>query len=343
MNKKGKDGIVMNGSEIGLRDAIERYLEFCVSKQLRPRTMKAYRQGLELFAAWSEQKEKAETVQHIGAEMIRRYIVDLQTRGKYTLSSKAMGKNHQDPKKRRDYNLRITNTTINNYIRYLRAFFIWMEEEEYIEKTPMKRIRTLPNQRRPKEYLDDAEILALFSVFDRENYYEYRDAMIMMVMLDSGTRIGETLSIESQQVDFKECSLFLPAEKTKGKRARTVFFSEETAEKLQTWMRYKEERCDSSYLFPTRKGGKMLRVAQYENSFKRYIKRTGIKKSVSPHTLRNNFARRCLLSGMDIYTLSRILGHSSVTITERAYLDIRDIELKSKYKNHSPIERIFHP
>ena len=49
------------------------------------------------------------------------------------------------------------------------------------------------------------------------------------------------------------------------------------------------------------------------------MKRSGIKKHVSPHTLRNNFAKRCLMAGMDIYTLSKILGHSSVTITEQGY------------------------
>ena len=48
--------------------------------------------------------------------------------------------------------------------------------------------------------------------------------------------------------------------------------------------------------------------------------RAGIDKAISPHALRNNFAKRCLMAGMDVYTLSRILGHSSVSVTEKAYL-----------------------
>ena len=78
---------------------------------------------------------------------------------------------------------------------------------------------------------------------------------------------------------------------------------------------------------PFRYSGEMLGVRNYEANFRKYLHRTQINKPVSPHTIRNNFAHRCLMSGMDIYTLSRILGHSSVTITERAYLDVKDEEL----------------
>ena len=72
------------------------------------------------------------------------------------------------------------------------------------------------------------------------------------------------------------------------------------------------------------------------------MKRSGIKKHVSPHTLRKNFAKRCLMAGMDIYTLSKILGHSSVTITEQAYLDVTDADIKKRYSKFSPVENIYY-
>ena len=84
-----------------------------------------------------------------------------------------------------------------------------------------------------------------------------------------------------------------------------------------------------------------MQVRNYEANFRRYLKRTTITKHVTPHTLRNNFAKRCLLSGMDIYTLSRILGHSSVKVTEKAYLDVKDHELRKKYVQHSPLEKVY--
>ena len=63
-------------------------------------------------------------------------------------------------------------------------------------------------------------------------------------------------------------------------------------------------------------------------------------EGVDIHALRNNFAKRCLMNGMDIYTLSRILGHSSVSVTENAYLDLTDRDLRHRYQNFSPIENM---
>lgn len=60
-------------------------------------------------------------------------------------------------------------------------------------------------------------------------------------------------------------------------------------------------------------------------------------KEASPHGLRNNFAKRCLMQGMDIYTLSRILGHSSVTVTEKCYLDLDDEDIRKNYQKYSPL------
>ena len=84
----------------------------------------------------------------------------------------------------------------------------------------------------------------------------------------------------------------------------------------------------------------LLQVANFEKNFGKYCQRARITKRVSPHTLRNNFAKRCLLAGMDIYTLSRILGHNSVEITEQAYLDVKEHDLKKQYVRFSPVESI---
>ena len=145
-----------------------------------------------------------------------------------------------------------------------------------------------------------------------------------------------------EQIDLLGRSIELPAEKTKGRTARTVFFSRKVEKELRHWIQFKDRYCESNYAFPVKHSGRMMKVSQYESNFRKYIERSGIKKHISPHTLRNNFAKRCLLSGMDIYTLSRILGHSSVTVTEQAYLDIYDKELKGKYYKFSPLDNIYY-
>lgn len=77
-----------------------------------------------------------------------------------------------------------------------------------------------------------------------------------------------------------------------------------------------------------------------KKSFKKYVKRAKINKNITPHGLRNNFARRFLLSGGDIFMLSKILGHSSVTVTEKAYLDVTIEDIREKYKRYSLLENM---
>ena len=105
-------------------------------------------------------------------------------------------------------------------------------------------------------------------------------------------------------------------------------------------MRYRDRYIETKYLFPVKATGLPVEIRSFESNFRRYIERAGIKKGATPHALRNNFAKRCLMAGMDIYTLSRILGHSSVTVTEQAYLDLTDNDLRRRYQEFSPIENM---
>lgn len=111
--------------------------------------------------------------------------------------------------------------------------------------------------------------------------------------------------IEDVHIDFTKRCIFLPAENTKGKKDRYVFFSQKTAVELKRWVQYRDRYTNSKYLFCTKRG-LPLKVHYFEKNFTKYTQRIGIKEA-SPHTLRNNFAKRFLMSGGDIYTLSKIL------------------------------------
>lgn len=82
-----------------------------------------------------------------------------------------------------------------------------------------------------------------------------------------------------------------------------------------------------------------MQVNNFETNVRKYAKRVGLK-NIHPHVFRNNFAKRFLMNGGDIYTLSRLLGHSSVTITEKAYLDLTQEDLAALYRNHSPLKNM---
>lgn len=99
------------------------YMSYCQSRQLREKTMLSYEQSLKLFALWLEASEGVTQVEQIKEATIRRYIIELQTRGKYTCSARTDTRYADEVRCRRDYNGKITNVTINNYLRNISPFF----------------------------------------------------------------------------------------------------------------------------------------------------------------------------------------------------------------------------
>lgn len=316
---------------------IDEYLYFCQSRRLRPKTMQSYEQTLRLFERWAREQEQIESPLEVREQTIRHYICELQERGKYSFCARDETKGSDCPEHRRDYCEQMSITTINNYIRNLRAFFNWFAEETSMKDCPMRRIRLLENERKAREYLEDEEVRRLLNSFEKARFSEYRDVVATALILDTGMRLRECLLLKGDQIDLTECTVTLSAEITKGRKSRTVFFSAKTAKLLRSWLRFKDRYATTEYLFPVKSTGEPVENGTFETNFKRYIARAGIEKDISPHALRNNFAKRCLMNGMDIYTLSRILGHSSVTITEQAYLDLTDTDLRRRYQQFSPL------
>lgn len=319
---------------------ISEYLYYCQSRRLRRKTIASYDQTLRLFERWAMETAGITTPEEVREQTIRHYICDLQERGKYSFYADEKQKETNHPERRRDFRQPVSVTTINNYIRNLRAFFNWFYYDRLERDNPMRHIRQLENTRSPREYLEDNEVQRLLNNFDKSYFPEYRDSIITMLILDSGMRLGECLLITTDQISITERVIEIPAEHAKGRKSRSVFFSIKTARALQRWLQYKDRYIETSYLFPVKATGLPLEIRTFETNFKRYITRSGITKDISPHALRNNFAKRCILAGMDIYSLSRILGHSSVTVTEQAYTDLTNKDLMRCYQSFSPIENM---
>ena len=316
---------------------IDEFMIYCRSRQLREKTMLSYEQSLRLFERWCKEQLEIETVDKVSEGVIRRYINDLQERGKYTFYSDDQKKEVNHPDRRRDFRKPVSVCTINNYIRNLRVFFNWLEIEYLIKRNPMKKVRQIKTNRKAKEYIKDEDFKRLVGCLDKSYFSEHRDYVMIMLMLDSGMRLGECSCLLMEDLMLGKRQIVLRAEITKGRKDRVTYFSAKTETILRRWLQYKDRYVDSEYLFPVKSTGNHIEVSNFETNFKSYLRRSRLDESISPHCLRNNFAKRCLMNGMDIYTLSRILGHSSVTVTERAYLDLTDEDIGKRYQHYSPV------
>ena len=316
---------------------IDEFMVFCRSRQLREKTMNSYEQTLRLFERWCAEELNITTVDKVSESVIRRYILNLQERGKYSFYANDKAKEINYPDRRRDFRKPISPITINNYIRNLRVFFNWLDRDYILKKNPMRKVQQLKVNRQAKEFITDDEFKKLTRSLDKSYYPEHRDYAMIMLMIDSGMRIGECSVLLVEDIDLAHRKIFLRAEITKGRKDRFVFFSSKTETILRRWLQFKDRYVESAYLFPTKPNKTPIQVSNFETNFKHYLRRAKLSESISPHCLRNNFAKRCLMSGMDIYTLSKILGHSSVKVTEEAYLDLNEDDLSKRYQHYSPL------
>lgn len=302
------------------------------------KTILSYEQTLRLFATYLKNEKEIVNATKATEKIIREYINYIMERGKYTVAADEKTKDANLPENRKDYGKKITKTTINNYIRNIKVFFSYLKEQNTLKVNPMLNIKQLKNERKPKDFISDQDFLRLLKQIDVSKTHEYRDKIIILLLLDTGMRIGECLLITIEDLDMVNRSILLPSENTKGKKDKYVYFSQEMQKELRRWLQYKDRYLESEYLFPTAKGSPIL-IRTFEKKIKEYGERAGLAE-IHPHMMRNNFAKRFLMAGGNIYTLSKILGHSSVTVTEKAYLDLTDADIRKSYQNFSPLANL---
>ena len=315
---------------------IDDFMNYCEYRNLSKKTLLSYEQTLRLFSRYLIDTYKINRSEQVTQQIILNYINDTKERGKYTVVANENTKKTNNPQNRGDYGKKVSIVTLNNYIRNLKVYFNYMYENRIIKKNPTQKIKLIHVPRKAKGYMNDIEVNNLLKCFDLSRFHEYRDCVITELLFDTGMRLGECLLIkEKTDINFAERTIFLPADNTKGKKDRYVFFSVQMATELKRWLQYKDRYKESEYVFCTIKGT-VLQERSFESNFSNYGERIG-KKEINPHLLRNNFAKRFLMNGGDIFTLSKILGHSSIKVTEQCYLDLQTEDLKKQYEKHSPL------
>lgn len=321
---------------------VDDFMNYCDYKELSKKSMRSYEQTLRLFIRYlkdrneEQNKSKITNTGQIKEQDIKEYLANIKERGKYTVVADDNTKKFNNPQNRQDFGKKVSIATVNNYTRNLKVYFNYMYENRLIKVNPMKNIKTVKTPRKVVGYMADKDFNNLLKCFDLSKFHEYRDYVITELIFDTGMRLGECLAIRDEtDINFTDRTIFLPAENTKGKKDRYVFFSIKMATELKRWLQYRDRYKDSEYCFCTIKGTK-LKGSNFEKNFTKYGERIG-KREIHPHQLRNNFAKRFLMNGGDIYTLSKILGHSSVQVTEQAYLDLETEDLRQMYQKHSPL------
>ena len=198
-----------------------------------------------------------------------------------------------------------SKVTIDNIRRILSSFFSWLEEENHILKSPVRRIHKVKTGKTVKEtYTDEAlEIM-------RDSCETDRDLAMIDLLASTGLRVGEMVKLNRADIDFqeRECIVF-----GKGDKERRVYFDARTKIHL---MRYLDSRTDSNpALFVSLQSPhNRLQISGVEVRLRVLGRKLGISK-VHPHKFRRTLATMAIDKGMPIEQVQRLLGHQSIDTT----------------------------
>ena len=198
-----------------------------------------------------------------------------------------------------------SRVTIDNLRRIFSSFFAWMEDEDYIAKSPVRRIHKVRTESLVKEVISDEHMEVL-----RDNCEEIRDLAIIDLLASTGMRVGELVKMNREDIDFHErqCVVF-----GKGNKEREVYFNARTKIHLK---RYLESRTDKnpalfvSLSLPHNR----LTIGGVETRLRQLGKRSGLNK-VHPHKFRRTLATMAIDKGMPIEQVQRLLGHVKIDTT----------------------------
>lgn len=290
-----------------IQDKVQEYLEYCeFRKALDQKTLKAYRIDLKQFFQFCTANEPLKID-------IEKYITEL----------------HKNFKQK----------TIKRKIASIKAFYNYLEEEEIIEESPLRRIKLKFKEKVvlpriiPREEIEKL-LNYMYKHPDKKaiNYW-LRDVAIVEVFFATGARVYEISNIEAENIDLKSGLVKIMG---KGGKERYIQIGEPAILKLLN--RYydanKEEIKQSGYFFINSRGQRYSEQS-IRSMIKKYAGMAGIERNITPHMFRHSFATYLIEEGVDVSCVQRILGHSSIKTTQ--------IYIHVAAKKQAEILRDMHP
>lgn len=267
------------GNKCDLSDAeiYDLFVDAKVTSGLSERTIDYYTDTLKDFM-----KHTSKRLLEVDANDIRRYLRLLQDRG-------------------------CSNVTVGNNRRNLSAFYTWLETEEYIRRSPLRKVGKIKEPKVVKKPFTAYEIECMRNVIKHP-----RDRAIFELLLSSGMRVGELVNLDRDDIDYNTLQCVVLG---KGNKQRAVCFS--SSAKLYI-MEYIKQRSDNNQaLFVSlQRPYNRLNISAVEIIIRNIGKRAGVEKT-HPHRFRRTFATNAITRGMPIEQVQTLLGHDQISTTTR--------------------------
>jgi len=208
-----------------------------------------------------------------------------------------------------------STATVARKLSSLRMFFLFWVGEGLIDQTPMNNIQSPRMEKKLPKFLSADEVKNLIENVNGDFKYSLRDRAILELLYGCGLRVSELLNLRKEDLFLKEDFIRV---KGKGSKERIIPLGGEAKKALIKYMtasRPAFNKKNSSFLFLTKSGNKLSRMGLWKR-FQQYIAKSGIKKDLTPHTLRHSFATHLLERGASLRTVQLLLGHCDISTTQ---------------------------
>jgi site-specific recombinase XerD len=313
----------METSNLSLENLIQGFQLSCQTEGKSPRTVEWYTSFLARFLGFLKIKKLPTQLRQLNKDHIRVFIQYLQTEAKTPHGGKPL-----------------SGYTVQGYVRTLKAFFSWATREGYLDSNPMAKIPVPKSMAKVISTFSPEQIVKLSSACQHEHGNGIRNLTMLLLMLDCGLRVSEMVSTDLEDVNLTEGLIKIRA--GKGGKERVVpvgSFVQKMLWKYVNSSRPQPVTDKVTRLFISGDG-----IPLTKSGIQQMLRRCGKKAAItgvrcSPHTLRHTFAKAYLINGGDIFSLQRILGHSSLA-SVRTYLNLFATDLKTQHRRFSPVDNM---
>ena len=214
-----------------------------------------------------------------------------------------------------------SKVTVDNVRRNISSFFSWLEEENYILKSPMKRIHKIKTNQQVKDIISDEEIEKL-----RDKCKCVRDLAMIDLLYSTGIRVGELVNLNISDIDFdaRECVVL-----GKGGKERKVYFDAKAKLHLQEYLKKRDDTNPALFVTLDMPYNR-LKISGVEIRIRQLGRKANLTR-IHPHKFRRTMATRAIDKGMPIEQVQKILGHSQIDTTMQ-YAMVNQINVKESHR-----------
>lgn len=213
----------------------------------------------------------------------------------------------------------LEDTSVARKISALRGFYNFLAKHGWVEKSPAADLEAPKLKKKLPNFMTIDDVLGLIAqTKDPEDYLQARDAIIPRLLYATGMRVSECAALNVSDLDFSETTVRLFG---KGRKERVVPFGSSTAVFLQNYLavrsRFLEAKMTGESALLLNRSGRRFSVRGIQHSVAQSVKQLELSYRVSPHTLRHTFATHLLEMGADVRAIQELLGHVSLSTTQK--------------------------